>query len=346
MRILHIDYQQIRRYGQNHGNWVEKLAYGMIKNGHLLQSFSDRDIAAFEAPFGIRDLGWKRANRRAIEMVESVAPDLIVLGHCDKISNDTVVEMRKVSPDSRIVHCNCDPLFVPYNVENIKLRSEVCDAVFVTTGKQELAQFEGSRARAFHIPNPVDEAFETLDNSSQTDLSIDLLFCSNATKFTSRGKIVEFVKNALDSELAFHTYGSFGMPAVWGKEYDRVLAQTRMGLNLNRQEGNYWYASDRMAQLAGNGILQFTSDQQHFDTLMPAESIVYFKNEADLVEKIREFHNDDDRRRAWAANAREFFMQEMNSVLYARFIVEAAFEVPFSHDYVWAPDVLPDGSVR
>ncbi len=346
MRILHIDYQQIRRYGKNHGNWVEKLAYGMIKNGHNLQSFSDRDIAAFEAPFGLRDLGWKRANQRAIEMVDAVAPDLIVLGHCDKITNETVSEMRKISPGSQVVHCNCDPLFVPYNVENIKLRSQVCDAVFVTTGKNELAQFEGSRARTFHIPNPVDEAFETLDNSRKTDLSIDLLFCSNATKFTRRGKIVEHVKNALDSELAFHTYGSFGMPAVWGREYDRVLEQTRMGLNLNRQEGNYWYASDRMAQLAGNGILQFTSDQQHFDELMPEESIVYFRDEDDLVDKVREFHHDDQRRQHWAARARDIFMKEMNSTLYAQFIVEASFGMSFSHDYIWASDTNPDGSLK
>ncbi|MBA56366.1 MAG: hypothetical protein CMK89_18100 [Pseudomonadales bacterium] len=335
MRVLHIDYQQIRRYGKNHGNWVEKLAFGMIKNGHYLQSFSDRDVAAFESPFGLRDLGWKRANRRAVEMVEAVAPELIVLGHCDKITNNSVAEMRKVSPHSVIVHCNCDPLFVPYNVDNIQLRAEVCDAVFVTTGVRELEQFKGKRARAYHIPNPVDESIETLDNSLETDLPIDLLFCSNATKYTSRGKIVQHVKDALDSELAFHTYGSFGMPAVWGREYDRVLAQSRMGLNLNRQEGNYWYASDRMAQLAGSGILQFTSDQQRFDELFPEETIVYFSDESDLVSKIREFHHDDARRRAWAANARRFFFAEMNTRLYAQYIVEAAFEKPFSHDYVW-----------
>lgn len=346
MRVLHIDYQQIRRYGQTHGNWVEKLAFGMIKNGHYLQSFSDRDIAAFEAPLGIRDLGWKRANRRAVEMVEATMPDLIVLGHCDNITNATVEEMRRVSPASLIAHCNCDPLFVPYNVEHIKSRAEVVDAIFVTTGKRELAQFEGRRARTFHIPNPVDESIETLDNSLRTDLPIDLIFCSNATKYTSRGKIVQYLKDAIDTEMVFHTYGSFGMPAVWGRDYDRVLAQSRMSLNLNRQEGNYWYASDRMAQLAGNGILQFTSDQQHFESLMPPESIVYFHDEADLLAKVREFHHDDARRQAWAARARNFFFEEMNSTLYARFIVEATFGTAFSHDYVWAPDVNPDGTLK
>lgn len=346
MRILHIDYQQLRRYGKTHGNWVEKLAFGMIKNDHYLQSFSDRDIAAYEAPLGLRDLGWKRANKRALEMVEATEPDLVILGHCDKITDETVREMRRMRPAMLLAHANCDPLFVPYNVENIKARAAVCDAVFVTTGKRELAQFEGHRARAFHIPNPVDAAIETLDNSTRTDLDIDLLFCSNATKFSTRGKIVEHVRAAVAGEMNFQIFGSFGNDPVWGRDYDRVLARTRMSLNLNRQEGNYWYASDRMAQLAGNGILQFTSDQQHFDTLMPPETIVYFHDEADLASKVREFHHDDAKRRHWAARARDFFHLELNSTLYARFIVEATMGIAFSHDYVWARDTRPDGTVK
>lgn len=345
MRILYIDYQQIRRYGQTHGNMVEKLTFGMIRNGHYMQNFSDRDVAAFEAPLGIRDLGWKRANQRALEMVEAITPELIILGHCDRITNATVEAMRKVSPYSLFAHCNCDPLFVPANVEQIKARADVVDAIFVTTGKRELAQFEGSRARTFFVPNPVDVAIETLDNSRLGDLPIDLLFCSNATKYTSRGKIVQYLKDAIDNEMVFHTYGSFGMPAVWGRDYDRVLAKTRMALNLNRQEGHYWYSSDRMAQLAGNGILQFTSAQQHFDELMPPETIVYFKDEADLLAKVREFHHDDARRQTWAAKTREFCFRELNSDLYARFIVEATFGQAFSYDYVWARDVNPDGSL-
>lgn len=255
-------------------------------------------------------------------------------------------EMRRMRPSMLIAHCNCDPLFVPYNVENIKARAAVVDAVFVTTGKRELAQFEGQRARLFHIPNPVESAIETLDNSRKTDLSIDLLFCSNATKFSNRGKIVEHVRSAVDNDLNFKVFGSFGADPVWGRDYDRVLENTKMSLNLNRQEGNYLYASDRMAQLAGNGILQFTSELQGFGDLMPDESIVYFSDGKDLAEKVLSFHHEDEKRRYWASRARAFFHNEMNSTLYSRFIVEATVGDAFSHDYVWALDVKPDGTLR
>lgn len=343
MRVLHIAYQQLRRYGKTRVSWAQKLTNGLIKNDHFVHTFSDRDVAAFEAPLGIRDLGKKQANRRLLETVEAVDPDLVIAGHCDLITNDTLAEIRRRKPSVAIAHCNNDPLFVPSNVERIRHRAQVADAVFVSTGRPELSQFEGIGARVYHMPNPVDPAKENMDNAGRTDLEIDLLFCSNSTNLTRRLELVGRLRESLRGELNFKTYGSFGEPPIWGRDYDRALASTRMGLNLNRQEGHYWYSSARMAQLAGNGILQFTHSSPRFDELLPPESVVYFDDEKDLLEKVREFHRDDAKRRDWAGRAREFFHAEMNSRLYAQYIVEASLLEPFSHDYVWARDIELDG---
>ncbi|WP_444946048.1 glycosyltransferase [Microbulbifer sp. VTAC004] len=346
MRVLNIAYQQLRRYGKTRVSWAQKLTFGLIKNDHNTQVFSDRDVAAFEAPFGIRDLGVSKANRRLLETVEAFEPDLVIAGHCDMIGNDTLREIKKQQPNCMIAHCNNDPLFVPSNVERIKYRAEIADAVFVSTGRRELKIFEGFGARVYHMPNPVETSIENLNNAERTDLPIDLLFCSNSNNFTKRLQMVKNLKDALGDSLNFKTYGSFGEPPVWGRDYDRALSQTKMGLNFNRQDTHYWYSSARMAQLAGNGILQFTSDKLHFDELLPPESIVYFSEEQDLLEKIREFQNDDAKRRAWAAKAREFFHTEMNSKLYAQYIVEATSLQPFSHDYAWARDINLDGTLN
>ncbi|USD21143.1 glycosyltransferase [Microbulbifer variabilis] len=346
MRVLNIAYQQLRRYGKTRVSWAQKLTFGLIKNDHYTQVFSDRDVAAFEAPFGIRDLGVSKANRRLLETVEAFEPDLIIAGHCDMISNDTLKAIKQQQPNCLIAHCNNDPLFVLSNVERIKHRAEVADAIFVSTGRRELSIFEGINARVYHMPNPVEPSIENLNNAERTDLSIDLLFCSNSNDFTKRLQMVKNLKDTLGDSLNFKTYGSFGEAPVWGRDYDRALAQTKMGLNFNRQDTHYWYSSARMAQLAGNGILQFTSDKLHFDELLPPESVVYFSDEQDLLEKIREFHSDDAKRRAWAAKAREFFHTQMNSKLYAQYIVEATSLQPFSHDYAWARDVNLDGTLK
>lgn len=346
MRVLHIDYQQLRRYGNTRVSWAQKLTFGLIKSGHLTQTFSDRDVAAFEAPFGIRDLGHRASNKRLLEMVEAIEPDLVIAGHCDIIKNETLKEIKRLIPTCRVAHCNNDALFVPSNVERIKSRAGVVDAVFVSTGRCHLTPFEGSGARLYHMPNAVDSAIESMDNSQITNLPIDLLFCSNSATFTKRLEIVKSIKDAVHDEMVFKTYGSFGEPPVWGRDYDRALGQSKMGLNLTRQENYYWCSSARMAQLAGNGILQFTNHGPRFDELLPPETLVYFKTHDELLAQIREFHHDDARRQAWAAKARAFFHAEMSSQLHAQFIVEATMELPFSHDYVWARDIHQDGTLK
>ncbi|MDY6922243.1 MAG: glycosyltransferase [Pseudomonadota bacterium] len=346
MRILHIAYQQLRRYGKTRVSWAQKLTFGLIKNDHYVQGFSDRDVAAFEAPLGIRELGTKKANVRLLDTVDAFEPDLVIAGHCDMITNATLSAIKQRFPRCAVIHCNNDPLFVPSNVERIKHRAAVADAVFVSTGRRALVQFEGIGARIYHMPNPVDPAIENLNNAERSDLPIDLLFCSNSDEFTERLQMVKRIKDAVAGEMNFKTFGSFGEPPVWGRDYDRALAQSKMGLNLNRQEGHYWYSSARMAQLAGNGILQFSHASPRFDELMPAESLVYFNDEAELLIKIREFHHDDAKRRHWAGRARDFFHREINSRLYAQYIVEAALQMPFSHDYVWARDIQADGTLK
>lgn len=336
MRILHVAHQQLRKYGQTRVSWAQKLFFGLIKNDYMVRSFSDRDVAAFEAPLGIRDLGARAANRRLLETVEAYAPELVIVGHCDIIRNDTLEQIRAMQPGVVIAGANNDPLFVPENSAKIAHRCEVVDAMFVSTGERELQQYSGKRARLLHMPNPVDPAIESADASRRSDQAHDVIFCSKSEAYTERGQTVQYLKDQLDPAIDFYTPGSFGTPGVWGRDYDEALAVSKMGLNLNRQEGVHWYSSARMAQMAGNGLLVFTHAGGGFDSLFPAQSMVYFRSAEELLAEVRRFHADDAMRRDWAARGRAFFHAEMNSRLYARYIVEASLQLPYSHDYVWS----------
>lgn len=338
MRILHVANQQLRRYGLTRVSWAQKLFFGLIRNGHFVQGFSDRDVAAFEAPFGIRNLGAGRANRRLLETAEAVQPDLVVVGHCDLIENATLEEIRRMQPGVAIAGCNNDPLFIPDNVAKIRSRCEVVDAMFVSTGMRELRQFEGARARLYHMPNPADESIERFDASSCDALPIDLVYCSNATGHTRRQDDLARLRDLLSGQLNFEIYGSFGRQPVWGIDYDRVLSQSKMGLNFNRQEGLHWYSSARIAQLGGNGILVLTHAAAGFDSLFPPETLVYFRDLDELARQALAFHRDDARRRDWAARTRRFFHDEMNSRLNAQYIVESTLGLAYSHPYVWCDE--------
>ncbi|MCW8126794.1 glycosyltransferase family protein [Microbulbifer halophilus] len=337
MRIIHVDNHQQRKYGHTSVSWALKLYTGLVRAGNNVLAFSDRDVAAYEAPLRIRELASRRKiNRRLLQAVEAFEPDLVIFGHCDLIDNDTFSEIRRLRPQTVIAGCNNDPLFVPRNADSIARRCEIADAMFVSTGSSELAPYAGRRAKLHHMPNPVDPSVETADSSVHTDLPVDLLFCSKSQAHTERGQLVRDLKAQLPADFEFRTPGMFGQPALWGRDYDHILADSKMGLNLNRQEGYRWYSSARMAQMAGNGLLVFTHAAAHLEDFMPEETLVYFDSEAALLEQLREFHHDDDKRRHWAGRCREFFHREINNTLYARYIVESAMELPYSHDYVWA----------
>ncbi|MBN7797015.1 glycosyltransferase family protein [Parahaliea mediterranea] len=335
MRILHVAHQQLRKYGHTRVSWAQKLYHGLVKNDYLVQRFSDRDVAAFEAPLGIRDLGARQANKRLLQTAEAFAPELVLVGHCDIIGNDTLEALRRLCPGVVIAGLNNDPLFVPENYAKIEHRCAVVDYMFVSTGERELGAFGGQRAQLRHMPNPADPAIESADNSTRDDFEHDLIFCSKSEAYTDRGQTVQYLRDNLPAELRFHTPGSFGVPGAWGRDYDEALAASKMGLNLNRQEGGHWYSSARMAQLGGNGLLVFTHRAADFQSLFPPESLVYFDTARDLCESVTAFHRDDARRRYWAANTRDFFHREMNCTLYARYIVETSMELPYSHDYAW-----------
>lgn len=336
-RILLVGFAQLRRYGNTRVSWFIKLQRGLIQNGHYVHFFSDRDAAAFEAPFGFRDLGKGRANRKLIETAAEIEPTLIIIGHADIITNQTLAAIRK-EHSCPIVHCNNDPLFIPPNVDRIRRRLNVCDSAFISTGKKTIDLFFPDQIhRTHHMPNPVDPAIERFDSSkkSRQELARDLIFCGNATKFTQREEKLLWLKENLNPTVRFDTFGLLGTPPVWGKSYDKALYESAMGLNLNRDEGHHWYSSARMAQLAGNGLLVFTHAANGFHSLVPPDSLAYYETREDLKQQVERFAADDDSRRSHAARARNFFHMEMNNSLYARYIVEESLGHTHSHAYVW-----------
>ena len=55
MRIVQVDTFQWRQYGRAKVSTGQKLYHGFIRNDFSVYAFSDRDIAAFEAPFRFRE---------------------------------------------------------------------------------------------------------------------------------------------------------------------------------------------------------------------------------------------------------------------------------------------------
>lgn len=336
MRILQVGYAQMRRFGDIHANMEYKLYYGLIRLNHYVIHYSDRDMASFLAPFKLRDLGKPAANKKLIETADNFKPDMILLGHCDIIKNETLDEIRKLVPDVRIAHRNIDPLFVPRNVNAIQSRTHSCDSIFITTAGKKLDQFRGNRADIYHMPNACCASIDCNDNSKKDNLPIDLFFCGNSEELSNRTETVNYVANALrDDAINFHAYGYGERPNAWGYTYDQILATAKMGLNLNRQEGDYLYSSDRVAQLMSNGILAFINRASSLSELFGESRAVYYKDNAELVRKIREYQQDDAARKSVAAEGRRFYHEHFSSEKVAEYIISKTMNTKPRFDFIW-----------
>ena len=328
----------MRRFGDIHANMENKLYHGLIRLNHYVIHYSDRDMAAFLAPFKFRDLGKSVANKKLIETADNFKPDMVLLGHCDIIKNETLNEIRRLVPDVRIGYRNIDPLFVPRNVKTIQHRTHSCDSIFITTAGKKLDQFRGNRADIYYMPNPCCSSIDCNDNSQKDRLPIDLFFCGNSEELSNRTETVNYIENTLKNDkINFHAYGYGRRSSVWGYKYDAILASAKMGLNLNRQEGDYLYSSDRIAQLMGNGILAFINRASDLSELFGESRAVYYKNREELIVKIREYQQDDATCRSIAAKGRRFYHEHFSSEKVAEYIVSKTMGLKACSDFQW-PD--------
>ena len=337
MRVVQAGHFQLRKYGRPKVSTELKLLNGFVRLNHNVQIFSERDTAAFEAPFGWRDLRKGKANKRLVETCQNFQPDLLVLGHCDIIRNETLDAIRKDLPDLRIAYRNVDALYTERNAMRIRARAPFVDHLFLTTAGEESRNLADDPAKVSYIPNPVDAAIEIYDNSQKPANAFerDLFFAGQGDADLPRLQMARTLKEELGSELRFDTFGFDGAPAIWGSAYDRVLATTKMGLSLNRQEGAALSSSARIAQLLGNGILAFVHRSSGLDRFF-RDRAVFFESHDDLRDKVRHYHaNDGDRRRISSAG-HDYCHREMSSERVGQFIIDRTFGHAEADNYPWS----------
>lgn len=337
MKILYVGHAMGLRTAAHYYFSPQKLINGFIRSGHLVQVYNDRDQASCATPFRSRSFGARAANRGLYEAVDAYRPDLVVLGHCELITNDTLRELRGLVSGLKIIYRNVDSLVQRGNPDKIRRRAEVVDGIFLTTSGAALQEFATSSCFVAFMPNPIDASIETGRAFERDDHEGDLFLAAGAIddmKDTRREEVQRIVAGLSDLRLQF--FGSVvGKPALFGDAYMTTLVHCKMGLSLDRTDDYWLYASDRMAQYMGNGLLTFVRRGKGFEELFEADEIAFFDGTDDLIETARRLASDDA---AWRAVARKGW--EKAHRLYdvdriARYTLERTFEQPFSEDYRW-----------
>lgn len=344
MRILHISNANEKRDGALFYSVQSRINNGLIRNGHCVYFFSDRDIARHSNILGHRKLGIGKCNQRLLNVCRNFQPELVLLMHADIILPDTLLQIRDLLPGVRIAQYNVDGLFFPKNLTVLRSKAGIVDATFVTTaGPGLLATAAGSGFVAY-MPYPVDSSIDVNRCHERIDQPNDIFFAFGTSQHTpERDAIPSALRSALpELVLDVRSMGT-GNP-VFGQDYIRAIGNARMGLSLSH-DGNrgrmgtpeqlYLYTSDRLFNYLGNGLLAFTSDRFRLADLFTADELVCYSSTEDLVERVGWFKTHDKERQRIATNGWRKAHAEFNERFVAQYLVEATFGQSFTRDYAW-----------
>jgi hypothetical protein len=295
-------------------------------------------MARLLAPLGIRSIGGRIANRKLLKTAKNFRPDIMLIGHCDYIENETLFAIRKALPGIRIAHFNVDPLWQEHTCAQMADRMESCDALFATTAGDVLKTWATGKNSVAYMPNPSDPSMENQDNGLKTDFLRDLFFAGNPREGDPRWDLLEKVLPALNGKLKIDIFGA-DKPSIWGADYEDVLASSKMSLNLNRKEGDKWYSSDRIAHLMGYGILTFQSSENQMQRFFADDETVWFDDAGDLAEKILYYQSHDSERASVASAGRVKYHTLFNGARVLKFMVETMLGESYSESYEWSEEV-------
>lgn len=319
MRILLVGPGSNFKFGARfYYSYVRRLLNGMARNGHFVLQFSDRDYADYA--LGLRGIGKRMANRRLLEMAQSLDPHLLCLVHAELIEADTIRQIRRDLGGCRVAWVDFDPLTNPRFSERLGGKLDIADCAFSTCGGGILRSIAGGR-NAYFIPNPVDVAMDDQIAYASATNDTDVFFCcGDGVSETQWSRALALQKAA--PELRYSYHGTATGRGLWGHAHMTAMARARIGLNLNKHEGGL-YASDRMAQYLGNGLLLATDRASGYQAYFGDDEMILYSGVEELARECRRAARDESWR-VRAAKGREKALAIMSNTLVSEFIVRTS----------------------
>ena len=332
LKILHVTNFNERHNGRLFYNTGKRINNGLIRLGHSVLEFSDRDIVSYYRSLNDLD-GSKKLNKKLLEIISNYIPDLIILGHADLIKIETLEYIKKIYPNIKFAQWfldRMDTLWIA-NKKRFLNKISIMDANFCTTDPMSL-NFKNNYPIYF-IPNPVDVSFEKLHNYKKKFFNNDVFFAMShgvhrgvlkSGKFDNREHFInKLLKKTQD--VRFDLYGMKNKQPIWADNFIRVISESKIGLNLSQGKAAKYYSSDRFAQLIGNGLLVMIDENTKFGDFFNKDEIVLYKNIDDLAEKTSKFSNDDRLRKKIAKKGHDKYFKYFNSTIIAEFIIQKIF---------------------
>ena len=343
-KIMHITNFNERFDGRLHYNTGRRLNNGFIRNGHNVLSISDRDIIHNNK--GFKDLsGKKTLEGKIIETFNNFKPDIIILGHADRVSQNTLRKIKEINKSTKISQWFLDPLskYGPDHINNTKRildKIDILDSTFLTTEPSALSI---NLPNAYFMPNPADKSFEILENYKK-DCAYDVFFAMShgvhrgSLKYGKDDDREIFINKLIkfNKEIVFDVYGMNNVQPVWADEFIKRISNSYMGLNLSRGKPIKYYSSDRIVQLIGNGLLTFIDEKTNLRDFFSNQEIVFYKNIEDLSYKMNKYKKDKKNGKKIAKRGRDKYLKYFNSDIVAEYILSKTLDYKTNNKFIWS----------
>jgi hypothetical protein len=343
MRILHVGNFGSRPKGAHLHSVAPKLSRGLIRLGHHVVDFADRDIARAGTPFGHRKLGLFAVNAALRRLVNTMEPDLLLLGHADTIHPRLIGRLRREHPRMRVLQWNVDPPFDPQNWRRVQSKLSVVDATLVATAGEYLHPLRRPGMRLGFMPNPVDACIETGGAHRHAALPHDLFFaCGHHARPRRRFCGQDWDMAAFFAGLAKdipglrpRLAGFTGHPHLRGEAYQAALSSTAIGLNVSERNDLLLYSSDRLAHMAGNGQAILIDRATGYDRIFAPDEMAFFTTLDELTAHVRRLLADPADRQALAEKGHARYHALFGETQVARYIVDVALDAHDPKHYEW-----------
>jgi glycosyl transferase family 1 len=322
MRIVHCANYHFKKDGAEFANWDLKLDQGLSHNGWYVYPFSVNDRARMLSPIGHKTFGVGPANKALIRTCANIAPDLLLLGHAQRVTRTTLLRIRDMLPDIKIALWYCDSVTADADADHLYQRMDALDALFFSTGGTMIKPFSGPNRLSAFVPNPVEKNVECNRAFECDTPEYDMVFFGHDDP--RRTAMLESIRKRLP-DCRFGFFGCLGTPGVYGHHREIILARSSMALNLSRWNNVELYSSNRLADVIGNGLLTFSYASSGLQALYPEDEAVYFDDEDDLVKLVLQYKTNDADRRSMARRAWEHAHSDHSAKRVAQFMVEATF---------------------
>lgn len=324
-----------------------KITHGLIQNGHFVYDFSYRDWERSLRFLGLKNSGLKKMNAKLIDICINLKPDVLLLSKAEKIFTKTILKIKEHLPTIKIAQWYVDHLEESGSFfENLNH----IDCFFYANAKPLLTLSKRYKNAKFSfIPNISEPSIDSFKFKNGGGL--DIIYVARDYKEDVRFKFAKMLDGFCKSNnIKYKIYASLGNEAIFGSEFQRVVANSKIAINFNRDDellanksDKFLGASDRMAQFMGIGTCTFSPRINGFERFFEDEKdIVYFDSPDDCFKKIKEYLSGDKFIKI-AKNGQDKAIKLTNAKRVSKFMTEVIFDKDFSEIYEWQDLIYKNG---